>query len=43
LLWPRAISAGDGRGIRSRDWSLTGALRVASLIARENADRLYAL
>jgi uncharacterized protein len=43
LLWRRAFSAVVGRWIRSDDWSLTGALRVASLIARENADRLYAL
>lgn len=43
LLWRRAFSAVVGRWIRSGDWSLTGALRVASLIARENADRLYAL
>jgi uncharacterized protein len=43
LLWRRAFSTVVGRWIRSGDWSLTGALRVASLIARENADRLYAL
>jgi hypothetical protein len=43
LLWRRAFSAVVGRWIRSGDWSLTGALRVASLIARENAERLYAI
>jgi hypothetical protein len=43
LLWRRAFSAVVGRWIRSGDWSLTSALRVASLIARENAERLYAI
>lgn len=43
LLWRRAFSAVVGRWIRSGDWSLTSALRVASLIARENAARLYAI
>ena len=43
LLWRRAFSTVVGRWIRSGDWSLTSALRVASLIARENAERLYAI
>jgi hypothetical protein len=43
LLWRRAFSTVVGRWIRSGDWSLTSALRVASLIARENAERLYGL
>ena len=42
LLWRRAFSAVVGRWIRSGDWSRSSALRVASLIARENAERLYA-
>lgn len=41
LLWRRAFSAVVGRWIQSGDWNLTGALRVASLIARDNAKRLY--
>lgn len=43
LLWRRAFSAVVGGWIRSGDWSLTSALRVASLIARDNAERLYAI
>ena len=43
LLWRRAFSTVVGRWIRSSDWSLPSALRVASLIARENAERLYAI
>jgi len=43
LLWRRAFSTVVSRWIRSGDWSLTSALRVASLIARENAERLYGL
>jgi hypothetical protein len=43
LLWRRAFSTVVGRWIRSGDWSLASALRVASLIARENAERLYAI
>jgi len=42
-LWRRALSAVVGRWIRAGDWSLASALRVASLIARENAERLYRL
>ena len=41
LLWRRALSAVLGRWIQSGDWSLTSALRVTSLIARDNARRLY--
>ena len=41
LLWRRAFSAVAGRWIRSGDWSLTSALRVASLIGRDNAKRIY--
>jgi predicted TIM-barrel fold metal-dependent hydrolase len=43
VLWRRAFAAVVGRWIRSGDWSLRNALRVASLIARDNARRLYRL
>jgi predicted TIM-barrel fold metal-dependent hydrolase len=43
VLWRRAFTAVVGRWIRSGDWSLRSALRVASLIARDNARRLYRL
>ena len=43
LLWRRAFSAVVGEWIEAGDWSLTNALRVASLVARQNAERLYAL
>lgn len=43
VLWRRAFSAVVGEWIESGDWSLANALRVASLIARQNAERLYAL
>ena len=43
LLWRRALSAVVGRWIRSGDWNLSRALRVASLIARGNAARLYGI
>ena len=43
VLWRRAFSAVAGGWIQSGDWSLTGALRVASLIARQNAGRIYAI
>ena len=43
VLWRRAFSAVVGGWIEAGDWSLANALRVASLIARQNAERLYAL
>ena len=43
LLWRRAFSAVVGEWIEADDWSLASALRVASLVARQNAERLYAL
>jgi len=43
FLWRRAFSAVVGEWIEAGDWSLANALRVASLIARQNAERLYAL
>ena len=43
VLWRRAFSAVVGEWIQSGEWSLANALRVASLIARQNAERLYAL
>jgi len=43
LLWRRAFSAVVGEWIEAGDWSLANALRVASLVARQNAERLYAL
>ncbi len=43
VLWRRAFSAVVGGWIEAGDWSLANALRVASLIARQNAKRLYAL
>jgi hypothetical protein len=43
LRWRRAFSAVVGRWIQSDDWSLSSALRVAALIARGNAERLYGI
>lgn len=43
LRWRRAFSAVVGRWIQSDDWSLSSALRVAALIARGNAERLYSV
>jgi hypothetical protein len=43
VLWRRAFSTVVSRWIRSGDWSLANALRVGSLIARGNAERLYRL
>ena len=43
VLWRRAFSAVVGEWIQSGEWSLASARRVASLIARQNAERLYAL
>jgi len=43
LLWRRAFSAVVGEWIEAGDWSVANALRVASLVARQNAERLYAL
>jgi hypothetical protein len=43
VLWRRAFSTVVSRWVRSGDWSLANALRVAALIARDNATRLYRL
>jgi len=43
LLWRRAFSAVVGHWIQSGEWSLPSALRVASLISRQNAERIYGI
>jgi predicted TIM-barrel fold metal-dependent hydrolase len=43
VLWRRALTAVAGGWLASGDWSASGALRVASMIAHENAERIYAL
>jgi len=43
LRWRRGFSAVVGRWIQSGEWSLPSALRVASLISRQNAERIYGI
>lgn len=42
-LWRRAMASVLATWVDGGDWSLAGALRVASLIGAENAERVYAL
>lgn len=43
LLWRRGIASVIGEWVSAGDWSLPDALRVVTLIARENAQRVYSL
>jgi len=43
LLWRRAFAEVVGGWIRSGDWSADDGARVASMIAHENAERVYRL
>jgi len=40
-LWRRAFTEVVGGWIADGDWSPAGALRVATMIASENAERVY--
>jgi predicted TIM-barrel fold metal-dependent hydrolase len=42
-LWRRAISTVTGRWVDSGDWSAADARRVISMVARDNALRVYRL
>lgn len=42
-LWRSAIGSVVGRWIDADDWSLADAKRVTTLVARENAERVYSL
>jgi predicted TIM-barrel fold metal-dependent hydrolase len=43
LLFRRGLSRTLGRWVADGDWALVDALRVATLIGRENARRVYRL
>ncbi len=43
VLWRRSLTAVLGQWVSDGDWSLLDALRVADLIARGNAERVYRL
>ena len=42
-LWRRAIATTFGRWVEDGDWSAADAIRVAELVGRENARRVYGL
>jgi hypothetical protein len=42
-LWRRAITTTFGRWVEDGDWSLADAKRIADMVGRENAARLYQL
>jgi predicted TIM-barrel fold metal-dependent hydrolase len=43
VLWRRAITSVTGRWVDSGDWSAADARRVITLVARDNARRVYRL
>ncbi|HKS44920.1 MAG TPA: amidohydrolase family protein [Amycolatopsis sp.] len=42
-LWRRAIGRAFSRWVADGDWSLAGAIRVAGMVGRDNARRVYGL
>lgn len=43
VLWRRAMGVVLGRWVREGDWSAADAVRVVSMVGRENAERVYGL
>jgi predicted TIM-barrel fold metal-dependent hydrolase len=43
VLWRRAVAATFGRWVEDGDWSAADARRVAEMVGRENARRIYGL